>query len=205
MELKFLQKEESRLSFIISDTNAAFVNALRRAVISEVPVMAIEKVIFEKNSSVLPDEVLAHRLGLIPLKTPMNSYLLPEECDCNNNDCAKCTAFFTLDVKGPKMVYSKDLIPKNLDVVPLYQNIPLVKIETGQEIRLECRAKLGKATEHAKWQAGLASYALKHDNTYEFFIESFGNYDVVDLLNLAIDTLIKENNKFKAYLLTLKD
>jgi len=204
MEIKILQKEENFITFIIKGIDVALANALRRAIISEVPVMAIEKVVFEENSSVMPDEILAHRLGLIPLKTPLNSYLFPDECDCNGKDCAKCTALFTMDVKGPKMVTSKNLIPKDINVVPIYNNIPIVKIEKDQEIKLEAKACLGKATEHAKWQAGLASYEILNDDQFKFFVESFGNYSAIDLLNLAIDTLIKYNDKFKEYVLSLE-
>lgn len=205
MEIKILKKQENFIEFIIKGVNVAFVNALRRAIISEVPVMAIEKVIFEKNSSAMPDEVLAHRLGLIPLKTPINSYLLQSECDCNGKGCSKCTASFIMNVSGPKTIYSKDLIPSDLNVVPIYDNIPIVIIEKDQEIKLEARAILGKGTEHAKWQAGLASYEEIGNNEFKFFVESFGNYNAIDLLNLAIDTLIKENEKFKEYILSIKN
>ena len=80
MEVRVLEneKDDGKVSFIIKDTNAAFANALRRIIIEEVPTMAIEEVEFRKNNSILYDEIIAHRMGLITLKTDLKSYNLPE-------------------------------------------------------------------------------------------------------------------------------
>ncbi len=81
MEVRVLEnkKDEGKLSFVIKDTTAAFVNTLRRIMVEEVPTMAVEDVEFRKNSSALYDEMIAHRLGLTPLKTDLKSYNLPEK------------------------------------------------------------------------------------------------------------------------------
>ncbi len=55
----------------------------------EVPTMAIEDVEFRKNNSILYDEIIAHRLGLVPLKTDLKSYNLPEKCKCKGEGCAR--------------------------------------------------------------------------------------------------------------------
>ena len=82
MEVRLLEhdKKKNKCSFILKDTNAAFANVLRRNIINKVPVMAIEDVEFRKNSSVLYDEIVAHRLGLVPLATDLKTYDLPAEC-----------------------------------------------------------------------------------------------------------------------------
>ena len=76
MEIRVLEnnKEEGKLSFILKGADVAFANALRRVIVEEVPTMAIEDVEFRKNSSILYDEIIAHRLGLIPFKTDLKSY-----------------------------------------------------------------------------------------------------------------------------------
>jgi DNA-directed RNA polymerase subunit D len=91
------------------------------------------------------DEILAHRLGLIPLKTNLaGEDLLLEK--------SKSQVKFVLHKKGPGMVYSGDLTTKDKEVRPVRDNIPLVKLGEDQEIFLEAIAKLGRGKEHAKWQ-----------------------------------------------------
>ncbi|MBN2421287.1 DNA-directed RNA polymerase subunit D, partial [Candidatus Woesearchaeota archaeon] len=107
MEIKLIKKQPdyNRATFTIKDATPAFVNALRRTITEAVPVMAIEDVEFKNNSSVLYDEILALRLGLIPFKTDLSSYNVPSECTCNGEGCAKCTLALTLSAKGPCIVY----------------------------------------------------------------------------------------------------
>src|SRR6266571_3315459 len=83
MDIKLLTKEQDTIRFVLSDVSPAFANALRRIILAEVPVMAIEDVMILENSSVMYDEILAHRLGLIPITTDQ-SYNLPEECTCKS-------------------------------------------------------------------------------------------------------------------------
>jgi len=117
--------------------------------------MAIDDVIIIENTSVLYDEVIAHRLGLIPLKTDLDTFVLPEECDCKSElGCSKCRASFTLEAESvdePVMVYSSNL-KSDSDVVPVSGNIPIVKLGPAQKLKLELYAKLGRGLEHAKWQ-----------------------------------------------------
>ncbi|HZY46532.1 MAG TPA: DNA-directed RNA polymerase subunit D, partial [Candidatus Bathyarchaeia archaeon] len=83
MDIKLLSKEQETLRFVLSDVSPAFANALRRIMVSEIPVMAIDDVMILENNSVMYDEILAHRLGLIPVTTD-TSYNLPEECTCKS-------------------------------------------------------------------------------------------------------------------------
>ncbi len=153
------------MQFIVQGVDVPFMNALRRIVLAEVPSMAIDEVVIIENSSLLKDEVLAHRLGLIPIKTDLDSYNLPEECPCKSEfGCNLCRAALTLEVEasnGVKTVYSRDLKPENPDIAPVSDRIPIVKLASGQKIKLEAYARLGKGKAHAKWQP-VAVCAYRH-------------------------------------------
>jgi DNA-directed RNA polymerase subunit D len=162
LEIKVIEEKENVLRFLLTGTNHAYANALRRAMIAEVPAMAIEDVIIIENTSVLYDEILAHRLGLIPLKTDLDAYVLPEDCDCKSElGCSKCRASFTLEAEATTetmMVYSSDLKPET-EVTPVSGGIPIVKLGPSQKLRLELYARLGRGIEHAKWQpVSVAAY-----------------------------------------------
>jgi len=162
MEVEILEEKGDSLRFILRGSFPAFANALRRAMLADVPVMAIEDVIFVENTSVMYDEILSHRLGLVPLKTDLDAYVLREECDCKSDlGCQKCTASFVLEAEAADQtmtVYSGDLKPAT-EVVPTSDRIPIVKLAPGQKIRLEAYARLGRGSEHAKWQAAsIAAY-----------------------------------------------
>ncbi len=165
MDAKLLEedKKQLRLSFALSGASTAFANAIRRAAINEVPVMAIEDVEIRKNDSVLYDEIIAHRLGLIPLKTDLESYNLPEKCKCNGEGCANCQVKLTLSVdcgKAEEMVEASELKSKDPKIKPVYGDMPIVKLLKGQRLELEATAVLGKGREHAKWSPGLVFYKL---------------------------------------------
>jgi len=146
------------LTFTLKDSTPAFANALRRTMMAEIPVMAIEEADIYENTSSLFDEFIAHRLGLIPLTTDLKSYKLPSEC-CGGN-CAKCSVILALDEKGPGMVYSKDLKSKDREVKPAEGKIPIMRLTEGQKLRLEAKAVLGLGKEHMKHQAGLIAYKM---------------------------------------------
>jgi len=156
MRVIMLESDGLTARFIIEGINAPLANTLRRIILSEVPTMAIDDVVIYENSSVLNDEVLALRLGLIPLKTDLDAYNLPEKCSCRSElGCPLCRAILTLDVKadkGIRTVYSGDLVPENPNIAPVSDKIPIVKLAAGQSIRLEAYAKLGRGKVHAKWQ-----------------------------------------------------
>lgn len=146
MKLEILEKGDDSLRFLLKGVSLPFANALRRAIISEVPVFAIEDVYFYENTSPMWDEYIAHRLGLVPLKAEWGTY----------ND--ESEARFLLDKEGPATVYSGDLTPETPGVEIVDPEIPIVHLTEGQRLRLEAVAKVGTARDHAKWQAGLASF-----------------------------------------------
>jgi DNA-directed RNA polymerase subunit D len=163
MEVKILQKHNNHLRFFVTGISIPVANSIRRIIMSDVPAMAIDEVVIIENSSVMYDEVLAHRLGLIPLKTDLDSYVLPEVCSCGSElGCNKCSVSFTLNAEALssiRTVYSGELKSINPDVAPASNTIPLLKLAPGQRIKLEAYAKLGIGKKHVKWQpVSVSSY-----------------------------------------------
>ena len=158
MEVKILNKSQDKLVFSINGIKPALANSLRRLMMVEVPVLAIDTVEFSKNSSALYDEIIAHRLGLIPLKTDLKSYNLKEECKCKGKGCALCELKLTLSVNGPNTVYSSNLKSTDPKVIPVYGEIPIVELAKKQSLELIATAILGKGKTHAKFSPGLIYY-----------------------------------------------
>jgi DNA-directed RNA polymerase subunit D len=163
MKIEVLEKKDNELRFILEGTNHSFLNSIRRTATIDVPTMAIEYVEFTKNSGVLYDEIVAHRMGLIPLKTDLKTYNLPAECKCKEKGCNMCQVRMSLSAKGPCIVYSGDLKSKDPKVVPAEEGIPIVKLNEGQEIKLNATAVLGLGKEHSKWSTGLFIYQYYPD------------------------------------------
>ena len=164
MEVRVLEndKEKGRLSFILKDSLPVYVNTLRRLMIDEVHTMAIEEIEFQKNNSILYDEAIAHRLGLVPLKTDLKSYNLPDKCKCEGKGCNRCQLKLILRAtKGSGVVYSSELKSKDPAIKPVFQEMPIVKLLKGQTLELEATAVLGRGREHMKWSPCHAWYKYK--------------------------------------------
>jgi len=154
MKIKQVSKDSGSVSFLLEGTSEAFANALRRIMVAEVPVFAIEDVTLFQNTSSLYDEMIAHRLGLIPLATD----LAGEDLTLEKN---KSKVSFRIDKQGPGMVYSSDLVVSDPKIKPVYGNIPIVPLNTGETLTLEAEAVLGNGKQHAKFQAATAA-AYRH-------------------------------------------
>jgi DNA-directed RNA polymerase subunit D len=163
MNIEFLDEEKKtgRVTFLLKAATPAFANLMRRAMIESVPTMAIDTVEFRENNSVLYDEVIAHRLGLLPIKTDIKSYVLPAKCKCKGEGCNRCTLKMTLKAKGPCVVYASDIKSKDPKVKPAFGDMPIVKLLKGQEIELEATATLGQGKQHVKWSPCLAWYVYE--------------------------------------------
>ena len=162
MEIQFVSLDDTATRFTLSGASPAFANAVRRAMIGDVPTLAIEDVRIYDNTSALFDEMLTHRLGLIPIRTELAAYTTKEACSCGGAGCPGCTVTFTLSAEGPRLVTSGDLISQDPKAVPVSDNIPIVKLIKGQKLVLEARAVLGTGKEHAKWQATLVCGYKNH-------------------------------------------
>ena len=208
VSIKILESSENRIKVLFTDVDRAYANSIRRFAINGVPVMAIDDVVVHDNTSVLYDEILAHRLGLIPLIT-VDGYVLPEECSCKIDlGCSKCRVLLVLDAiatDDTKTVYSGDL--KNADdplVKPKIDNIPLVKLAPSQKVKLEAYARLGTGKDHAKWQSSSVSTLTDTDNDNELIltIESSGALPPDQIILQSMKIL---NDKLKAVVNSIKE
>lgn len=159
MEVRKLSVENDNplaIRFLVTKTFPAFANTIRRMILSYVPTLSIDEVIFVENTLALFDEFIAHRLGLIPLNSDieLNDQLTCDQCE--GNGCNECTVTLRLtqetDSKTLMMIYSRDLISDNFEVYPYNDNIPIMKMGTDQRLILEAVARFGTGREHAKWQ-----------------------------------------------------
>ncbi len=136
MKIEILERNDTNLRIIVKDAEVPLMNALRRIALAEVPCMAIDEVVMIENSSILQDEIIAHRLGLTPLKTNLETYNQPEECSCQNEfGCPQCRVTLTLDAEakdGTRTVYSGELNSENPEIIPVSDKIPIVKLAKGQ-------------------------------------------------------------------------
>ncbi len=157
MDIEVLEKSEHKLVFVVQNISIEMANAIRRIIMSEILVMAVDEVIVLKNDSPLYDEIISHRLGMIPLTTDLETYKLPQECQCEGYGCALCQVSLTCEVTNttnmPLEVYSGDLKSNDPKIVPVNPNIPIVRIDKNNQLIIEAYAILGKAKDHVKWQA----------------------------------------------------
>ena len=159
MKIKIISRKEENLRFLLDSATPAFANALRRVMLAEVPNLAIDFVEFQDNTSALFDEVIAHRLGMLPLQFDPKKFNFTDECKCKGKGCPSCEVFFALEKTGPAMVYSSDLKSSNRGVKPTSPDFPIVKLLKGQHAKLEAIARLGRGKEHAKFQSANISYS----------------------------------------------
>ena len=142
--LDVISKDSQKIAIKLKGVPLQYANALRRVCLNGVPVFAIDTVDIIENTSVLPDEGLAHRLGLIPLKTDLSKF--------NESD----KILLVLDSgesDQTRAVLSSELSSEDDTVKPVSDKIPIVQLAPGQKIKIECYARLGRGTEHAKWNA----------------------------------------------------
>lgn len=167
MEIEVRELKEKKAELLISDTNPPMANALRRVLIADIPKLAIEDVEFHlgtiggeendkeyESAAPLFDEIIAHRLGMLPIPTDLELFEYRDECDeCGGEGCPNCTIIYSLNKKGPCTVYSGDLIPVGEnDLRPVDDLIPIVKLDEDQALLMYATAELGTAKKHAKWQ-----------------------------------------------------
>lgn len=146
MEAKKISQKGNVTKILITGAGATLVNSLRRAIMSETPSLAVEDVNIYENTSILFDEFLAQRLGMLPLTADYKTY--------KEGDKVK----LLLEKEGPAVVHAKDIKSTDPKIEVVDKNILIVKLGKGQKIKLEAEAIVGLGKEHSKWQPAIASY-----------------------------------------------
>ena len=182
MKIEIVEDDGKAFRFLLNDAETSEANALRRTAINAVATFAIDKTAFYENTSAMFDEYISHRIGLIPIHTPTKGYGETDEI------------LFTLEAEGPCTVYSGELRSADKEVKVANSKIPIIKLAEGQKVRLDGKARLGTALWHAKFQPGLVTYDQKGEDSFEFYVESFGQMPPREIINKACE-IIKEQAK----------
>ena len=165
VDIKELKPKKAVLK--IEDTSHYFVNSLRRIMLADLPKLAVDNVVIYDNTSALFDEIIAHRLGLVPIPTDLSLLTFRDECVCKGKGCPNCTVRYTLSKEGEGTIYSGDLQPAEKSWAIKEDKITLVELYGDQRLILEVEAVLGRGKNHAKWQSVIAP-GYKMETYYEF-------------------------------------
>ena len=188
--LDVISKDSEKIAIKLKGVPLQYANALRRVCLNGVPVFAIDTVDIIENTSVLPDEGLAHRLGLIPLKTDLSKF--------NESD----KILLVLDSgesDQTRAVLSSELSSEDDTVKPVSDKIPIVQLAPGQKIKIECYARLGRGTEHAKWNSSNISTLTDTDKDDEkiLTVESTGALNPEQIVLEGVQEVSKRVVEFK--------
>ena len=209
--LEVISQDNQKMSVKLKGVPLQYANALRRVCLNGVPVFAVDTVDIIENSSVLPDEGLAHRLGLIPLKTDLSRFNEPSKCECHSETgCSNCRVMLVLDSGDSdttRTVLSDELSSEDDSVKPISDKIPIVQLAPGQRVKLECYARLGRGTEHAKWNSSNISTLTDTDKEGEstLTVESTGALKPEQIILSGIDEVNSKLGEFKEMIGQIKE
>jgi DNA-directed RNA polymerase subunit D len=164
MDIEIVELEERKCKFILRNSTPAKANALRRTMLTDIPKMAIDEVEFhlgpidvdgKEFESITPlfDEIIAHRLGMVPVPTDYDMFTTKDQCSCGGVGCPSCEIMYSLNRHGPCTVLSGDLQPLGDAKLKVKdENIPIVELADGQSVLIYAHAVMGTAKKHVKWQ-----------------------------------------------------
>lgn len=165
MKLEVRELTDTKCTMVVDKVRPDVMNSIRRTLISDVPKMAIDEVEFHMgpirdeegneydSNSALFDEMIAHRLSLVPIPTDLEHFTFRDQCECGGTGCPNCTIIYVMNKKGPCTVYSGDLQPLgDMSLRIKEELIPVVKLKEKQALLIYATAVLGMGKTHAKWQ-----------------------------------------------------
>jgi len=209
--LEVINKDSKKISVKLKGVPLQYANALRRICLNGVPIFAIDTVDIIENSSVLPDEGLAHRLGLIPIKTDLSRFNEPSKCDCQSETgCSNCRVMLVLDSGDSdvtRTVLSNELSSEDDSIKPISDKISIVQLTQGQRIKVECYARLGRGTVHAKWNSANISTLTDTDKKNEsvLTVESTGALSPEQIILAGVDEVSNRLVEFKDMINQIKE
>jgi len=209
--LEVINKNSQKISVKLKGIPMQYANALRRICLNGVPIFAIDTIDIIENSSVLPDEGLAHRLGLIPLTTDLSRFNEPSKCDCNSESgCSNCKVMLVLDTGKSdvtRTVFSNELTSEDDSIKPTSDKISIVQLAPGQRVKIECYARLGRGTDHAKWNSANVSVLIETDKKDEsvLTVESTGSLSPEQIILAGVDEVSSRLNEFKDMIIQIKE
>ena len=193
MSLQIINQDEQKISVKLQGIPLQYANALRRICLNGVPIFAIDTVDILENSSILADEGIAHRLGLIPLKTDLTTIETTTDSD---------KIMLTLDsgdTVETRTIFSGDIESQDEIIKPISDRIPIVTLAPNQKIRFEAHARLGRGTEHAKWNSSNIATLTETDKNNEHIltVETTGALEPKHIVLASINELSNRLNNFK--------
>ncbi len=192
--IKILEETDEYIRCILKGYPSYFVNTIRRRIINSVETAAVEYIDVLKNTSGLYDEMLAHRLAMIPFTFDKRALLNRNSKECKENpDSPRCSVKFVLSKKGPCTVYAKDIKTTHESFKPLYDDIIVVRLLEEQEIDIEGAITLGSGKDHAKYIPAIVGIKqIKEDEEYEMYVESISALSPREILKEAVKNVIDE-------------
>jgi len=197
--IQILTENDKKISVKLKGVSLLYANALRRICLNGIPIFAIDTVDMIENTSVLADEGISHTLGMIPLKT-----------EANESDESNSRVMLVLDsgnTEVVKTVTTAELESMDQVVKPISKQIPIVHLAPGQRIKLEAYARLGRGTEHAKWNSANISVLTNTDKDDEHIltVETTGSLEPKQIILSGIEELSKRLEEFKEILVNLEE
>ena len=200
MSLQIINQGEQKISVKLQGMPLQYANALRRICLNGVPIFAIDTVDILENSSILADEGIAHRLGLIPLKTELSAIETSGDSD---------RIMLTLDsgdATETRTIFSGEIESQDDTIKPISEKIPIVTLAPNQRIKFEAHARLGRGIEHAKWNSSNIATLTETDKDDEHIltVETTGALEPKDIILASINELSNRLDKFKEIVSGLK-
>lgn len=206
MKIEIQEMTPAKGKIVFSDTNPSIVNAIRRTMIADVPKMAIENVEFHMGAimdeqgkeyeSVSPlfDEIIAHRLSMLPVPTDLEAFVFREKCTCEGEGCPSCSIMYSINKKGPGTVYSGDLEPVGDNKFRIKDDlVPIVKLKEGQAILAYATAQLSIGRVHAKYSPACGvGYRYSANISLD---ESKCDHDEACIQVCPMDVFVREGKK----------
>ena len=200
MSLQIINQGEQKISVKLQGMPLQYANALRRICLNGVPIFAIDTVDILENSSILADEGIAHRLGLIPLKTELSAIETSGDSD------RIMLPLDSGDSIETRTIFSGEIESQDDTIKPISEKIPIVTLAPNQRIKFEAHARLGRGIEHAKWNSSNIATLTETDKDDEHIltVETTGALEPKDIILASINELSNRLDKFKETVSGLK-